>query len=245
MMLFYKAWRESRTRFVVGALAIAGYCAFITLFRPVTEPSLAGRLLAVSFSAYINNQIFSGSSTLFFGLLVIFLGLGGLLRERRHHTAAFTLALPVSRVQLIGAQIAVGLAELAFLALLPALLVPALSAAVHQSYPVAEALRFTVLRFICGTEIFAISFLLSVVLRGEYTAPVACCVAVFFQTRANNWGRLSPYVLNPLATMNGRWSNESRLPVDAPLPWIGLSILLLIALALFAAATRITEKQSL
>lgn len=245
MMLFYKAWRESRTRFLVGALAMAVYCAFITLFRPAEEPSLAARLLANSYSAYIDNQIFSGSSTLFFDLLVIFLGLGGLLRERRHHTAAFTLALPASRAQLVGAQIGVGLTELAFLALLPTLLIPPLSALAHQSYPIAEALRFTLLRFICGTEIFAISFLLSVVLRGVYTAPLACCVVVFFQTRVNNWGPLSPYVLNPLATMNGRWSNESRLSADAPLPWLGLSILAVTALTLFAAATRITEKQSL
>jgi ABC-type transport system involved in multi-copper enzyme maturation permease subunit len=245
ILLFDKAWRESRTRFLVGGIAMAAYCAFIVLFRPVAEHSLAARSLAVSFSAYINSEIFSGLSTLFFVLLVILLGLGGLLRERRQHTAVFTLALPVSRAQLVGAQIAVGLTELAVLALVPTLLIPPLSALVHQSYPITEALRFTVLRFICGTEIFAISFLLSAILRGGYTAPVACNIAIFLQTRANNWGRLGRYVLNPLAAMNGRWSNESRLSVDAPLPWLGLSILVVMALALFAAATRITEKQSL
>jgi hypothetical protein len=35
MMLFYKAWRESQTRFLIGALALAGYCAFMVFNRSV------------------------------------------------------------------------------------------------------------------------------------------------------------------------------------------------------------------
>jgi hypothetical protein len=65
---------------------------------------------------------------LLFQLMVIFLELGGLFRERAHHTAVFTPALPVSRVQLVAAHAAVGLAEMAVLALLPALLIEPFSA---------------------------------------------------------------------------------------------------------------------
>jgi ABC-type transport system involved in multi-copper enzyme maturation permease subunit len=197
-----------------------------------------------SYGWYIDSLVFGGTGKLVFVLPVIFLGLGGLLRERAHHTAAFTLALPVSRAQFVGSQIAVGLAELGFLALLPALLIQPLSAMVRQSYPMAEALRYSLLRFICGILIFGISFLLSVVMRGEYAAPMACWVALLVQAQVAAWGPLRPYRMNPLRTMDGHWAWAGST-VNDPIPWMGLSIMMLIALALFAAATRITQRQNL
>jgi hypothetical protein len=246
MMLFYKAWRESRARFLAGALALAVYCAFMIFFRPQLQVSFPARLVDVSFGEYMNAQVFGGMGKILFVALVIFLGLGGLLRERAHRTAAFTLALPVSRVQLVGAQMGVGLAELALLAWLPALLMPPLSALVHQSYPVAEASRYGLLRFTCGAEIFAMSYLLSVVLRWEYTAPVACFMALGLQARVAGWSPLRPYSLNLLRALDGRWDwNATVSQVNGPLPWTDLSIMMLIALALFAAATSITQRQDL
>ncbi|MGA3241523.1 MAG: hypothetical protein ABSG03_35120 [Bryobacteraceae bacterium] len=243
-MLFYKAWRESRTRFLVGALALAGYCAAVVFNRIGTEGAFSERVVDHSYGEYIESLVFGGLGKLVFVLPAIFLGLGGLLRERAHHTAAFTVALPVSRAQLIGSQIAVGLGELALLAVAPALLIPPLSGVVHQSYPVAEALRYGLLRFVCGAFIFAIAFLLSVVLRGQYTAPMACWFGLLVQAQVASWGPLRPYGLNPLRTMDGRWAWGGS-NINDPLPWTGLSILMLIALALLAAATKITQRQSL
>ena len=62
-MLLYKAWRESQSRFLAGALALAGYCVLVA-FQSGTGAALSAR-------------VFSGS--LFFELMVIFLGLGGLV----------------------------------------------------------------------------------------------------------------------------------------------------------------------
>lgn len=243
MMLFYKAWRESQTRFLVGALALAGYCAFIVLFqREIEVPS--ARMVDHSYGWYIDRLLFGGTGKLVFVLPVIFLGLGGLLRERANHTVAFTLALPVGRTQLIGSQIAVGLAELGLLAVLPALLIQPLSALVRQTYPIAEALRYGLLRFVCGAFIFAIAFLLSILLRGAYTAPMACWVVLLLQAQVANWQPLRPYGLNPLRTMDGRWAWAGS-NINGPLPWMDLTIMMLIALALFAAAARITQRQSL
>lgn len=141
MMLFYKAWCESRIRFLVAALAMAGYCAFMVIFWRQNQAPFSVRMAGHTYSEYADNLIFGSFGKVTFVVSVVFLGLGGLLRERAHRRAAFTLALPVSRAQLVGTQVAVGLTELALLALLPALLIPPLSAIVHQSYPIAEALR--------------------------------------------------------------------------------------------------------
>jgi ABC-type transport system involved in multi-copper enzyme maturation permease subunit len=244
MMLFYKAWRESQTRFLVGALALAGYCALMASNWSGTERAFSERVVGHSYGEYIDSLVFGGFGKLVFVLPVVFLGLGGLLRERAHHTAAFTLALPVSRAQLIVSQIDVGLSELALLAVVPALVIPPLSALVHQSYPVTQALRYGLLRCVCGTFIFAISFLLSVFLRGAYTAPMACWVALLLQAQVANWQPLRPYGLNPLRTIDGRWAWAGS-NINDPLPWMDLSIMMLIALALFAVATRITQRQNL
>ena len=131
------------------------------------------------------------------------------MRERAHHTAVFTLALPVSRIQLITAHTAVGLAETAVLALLPALLIGLLSAVVHESCPIGESLRYSLLRLICGVFIFAVSFLLSVIVRGEYTAPIASFAALFMEARVAQWvPPIRPYLLIPHATMQGYWAYE-------------------------------------
>jgi hypothetical protein len=243
-MLFYKAWRESQTRFLVGGLALVGYCAFMVFNRSGMGKPFSELVVGHSYAEYIDNIVFGGVGKLVFVLPAVFLGLGGLLRERAHHTAAFTLALPIGRLQFIGSQIAVGLGELALLAVTPALLIPPLSALVHQSYPMAEALRYGLLRFVCGAFIFAISFLLSVFLRGGYTAPMACWVALLIEAQVASWRPLRPYGLNPLRTMDGRWAWLGS-NINDPLPWTGLSIMLLIALALFAVATRITQRQCL
>ena len=128
MMLLYRAWRESQVRFLLAAVVITGVCVFAVLFPSRTT----------TYSEHIDELIYAGEAKALFTFLAIFLGLGGLRREHARHTAAFTLALPCSRTQLVVAQLAMGLAEIAALALLPALLIPSLSALVHQSYAALE-----------------------------------------------------------------------------------------------------------
>lgn len=247
MMIFYKAWRESQVRFLSAAVALAIWC--LTVFFPALTgpPAQVLRVLrGLPYSQYIDLWVYDGLGKGLFILLVTFLGLGGLLRERAHHTAVFTLSLPVSRAQLIGAQIAVGLSELAVLALLPALLIEPLSALVHQSYAIGDGFRFGLLRLICGTLIFAITFFLSTVLRGEYTAVVGCFVALMLDGELSNWTVLHPYYTNLLRTIAARWDWRAAGPdLSGPLPWTLLSVLLLIAVTLFVAATQITERQDL
>ena len=236
-MLLYKAWRESRARFLWAAVTLTVWCFGVVYIYP----ALAGYQ---PYEVHVYTEIFDSSGKELFVIMVIFLGIGGLRREGGRHTAVFTLALPVGRSQLIGAEIAVGLTELAVLAILPALLIQPLSSLVHESYPIAHGFRFGLLRFICGAVIFATSYILSATLRGEYAPALGCYLAVSLDGLVSNW--LHPYRTNLMRTVAARWDWDAYRPdLTGPLPWTLLSIMVLIAGALLLASVRITERQSL
>ena len=249
-MLWYKAWLESRTRFLTTAGTLSVFCLFVVLFQNQIQAqgsSIPSGLRSRVYSEHIYNLIYSGTAKGIFSILVIFLGLGGLLRERAPGTAILTLALPASRLRLLAVQIGVGLSEMAVLALVPALLIPGVSPFVHQSYPIPQALQFSVLWFGCGTIIFATAFLSSVLLGGEYTAPVACFILLFLDTAIALWRPLRPYRLNMFWTMGGvgmmHWGLQDTLVLSSPLPWARLLTISLISIALLAIAAHVTQRQ--
>lgn len=198
-MLWYKAWRETRTRFVVIACVLTAFCLFCGLsYQRVPAPDSVIRQLAnaANYSQHVYTIMYSGTAKGTFALLVMFLGLGGLLRERTHHCALFTLSLPVSRARLLATFAAVGLGELVALALLPAVLIPLFSLFVRQSYPLHEALHFSILWIGVGSLIFAASLFLASVFEGEYTAPAVCYVVFMLDAGASDWRPLRPWRLN-------------------------------------------------
>ena len=249
-MLWLKAWRESRMRFLLIALTLSAVCAFAVLFEPYVQQHRLPVPLHVGngeYSEYIYNLIFAGTAKGIFALLVIFLGLGGLQREHAHNTAGFTLALPVSRFRIVGTQIVVGIIELATLASIPTILIPGLSILMHRSYPLAVALHFSVLWFFGGLIIFATSFLLSVTTPGEYTAPVACYLALVVHTFVAAWRPLAPYRLHLMWIMGEfrtmRWDAAHNLLYPPPLSWMRMSVMVLFSFVLLSAALRVTHRQ--
>ena len=129
-MLWYKAWLESRVRFLVSAIVLSAYCvAFVQRarfdFPPLTEPTLR-------YSVFVWRGIYNGADTLMFVIVAVMLGLGGLQRERAAGTTSYTLALPVSRLRL-ATRVAVGWIEVAAFASIPVLVVPWMSS--HTSRP--------------------------------------------------------------------------------------------------------------
>ncbi|HKO13776.1 MAG TPA: hypothetical protein VJV22_17535 [Acidobacteriaceae bacterium] len=249
-MLWLKAWRESRVRFLLTALTLSTLSAFAVLFEPYIQQHqlpIPIHMRNGVYTEYIYNLIFSGTAKGIFALLVIFLGLGGLQRERAHNTAGFTLALPVSRFRVIGTQIAVGIIELAALALVPAILIPGLSTFMHRSYPFPIALHFSILWFFGGLIIFSVSFLLSVALSGEYTAPVVCYLLLALHTFVAASHPLAPYRLQLMWIMGEfrtmRWDAAHDLLQPPPLSWLRLLVMALLAFLLFSAAVRVTDRQ--
>jgi ABC-2 type transport system permease protein len=176
-MLWFKAWRESRARFVLSASVIAGLCLVLLLWeaelrrRAIATPSL-------TYASYVYSRVYAGVIRVIFLVLAVILGLGGLHRERAHGTLGFTLALPVPRVHHLLVRAAVGVLEIGALAALPVILVPVCSTLVGEHYAWAQAIEFGLLWVAVGALVFAAGLLVSVVVRNDYAALAVSIVVL-------------------------------------------------------------------
>jgi ABC-2 type transport system permease protein len=113
-MLWYKAWLETRARFLVSLLGMAILPSWFVLH----EDRAAGKLLGENWSY----RPLQGGHSLIAAMwiaAVVLLTMGGLLRERAAGTASFTLSLPVARITLMRVRILCRLAQAASLAVIP------------------------------------------------------------------------------------------------------------------------------
>lgn len=181
-MLWYKAWRESRMRFLLSAAAIAVMCLVYTLFHARLYPGVVHEHASVhNYTQYIHWTIFGGVVRGLLQLSCLLLGLGGLQRDRKQNTLGFTLALPVSRIRLVTSRASLGFLQVLLLAAIPSLIVTAASHAVGQELPLDYALRFIPLWTAGGMFTFAISFVASVLFSSESVSlAVAYLTYVFY-----------------------------------------------------------------
>ncbi|MEO8562319.1 MAG: hypothetical protein ABI601_09615 [bacterium] len=248
--LVFKAWMESRMRFLLSAGTITTICAVVVLFNAQMQANpgqVPHGFRAATYNEHIYHFIYSGTAKGLFAMLVLFNGLGGLLRERQRGTVTFTLALPVSRTQLILSQIVVGWGEIVTMAALPLLIIPALSAVVHQSYPVAVSLHFALLWTAGGLMIFSLAFLSSVLFAGDYTGLTIAFLTLFGIPLVARLPALEPYQVNFLMTMGEfgtmHWNMEHTMFLPSPMPWLRLAVFCGIALALVGTALTVSERQ--
>jgi len=244
-MLWYKAWRESRTRFWACALALGAICATIVLFRRDVSTGMSdGEPL--TYATYIWRIAYKGYVRDLFVLIAIFLGLGGLTRERDHRTAGFTLALPVSRFSLLATRTVVGCAEVLILAAVPAILLPALSVLMGEPYPTSQAWGFAVLWATVGLLVHAIGILSSVLFAGEFTAPIAACFGLIAYSLLSDMSGPGRYLTDIHDVMSGigmAYFTERIGMLTGPLPWSTLLDVLLGAATLVALGACIANRQ--
>lgn len=244
-MLWYKAWRESRVRFFLSALLIAGMCLVYTLLESRLYP---GGPRVHNYTQYIHWTVFGGATRGIFQLTCLLLGLGGLQRDRKQGTLGFTLALPVGRASLVLSRAGVGLLQIIALALIPAFAVTAGSVMVHQELPLAYGIRFVPLWAAGGIFTFGISFLSSVVLSSEYVSLAVAYIVYIFYLAGSRHPRLAPYHLHVADFMSGLlpnyldhatmlWGNSYAL---APIAWFSVA-----AMALIAVGMMVTARQDL
>lgn len=176
-MLSYRAWLESRSRFLLSAAWVVGLCVAFIVFHAQLRPS--GEAEAGSYTRFIYLRVYGGFIRGSFLFLALILGLGGLQRERHHGTIGFTLSLPVSRASLFNARAVVGLLEIMVLAALPALLVPGLSAMMGERFPWRQSGEFAVLWTLAGWVVFAFATLVSAIVRSEYAALMTSLAAFY------------------------------------------------------------------
>ena len=231
MMLLYKQWVESRTRFLLSFLALGGLSVVFIIFNHDVRTVVSDH--DVSYAEYIWRGIFKGQLRDIYVILVLLLGMGGLDRERTYGTTGYTLALPVSRWSLIAARGIAGTIETTVLSFLPATLVSVLSPCVHEFYSWRQALQFGVLWAVGGIFIFTMGFLASVLFSGDYSAAVAAMIFLFAYSIAADLPGVERYMIDIHDTMSG----------SGPHGFKTLAVISLTAAAVIGLAGRITTRK--
>jgi ABC-2 type transport system permease protein len=248
-MLWYKAWRESRTRFLLSAAIIAVMCLVYTLFHARLYPGVAHDHPNVrSYIQYIHSTIFGGLARGLLQLSCLVLGLGGLQRDREQNRLGFTLALPVSRINLVASRATLGMLQVVALSAVPSLLVTAASHLAGENLPLDYALRFIPLWAVGGIFTLAFSFLASVLFSSEYVSLAVAYMAYVFYLAAVRYPSLRRFHLHAADFMSGLsphymdhttmlWTNSYSL-----FPIAGF---LAAAMTLFVLGGIVTMKQDL
>ena len=203
-MLWHKAWLETRWRFISGLLiltVLAGSNVFdylaaqkllpqlnATTTTPAAEATgLAGAIreaieVQKDFRGFIWYQAFRQNLTQMGVFFAILLGCGGLLSESSKGSALFTLSLPVTRKQLLGARTGAGLAQLFAIAMVPPMAISLLAPSIGQHFTIVDALAHGICIFFVGAVFFSLASFLST-LFGDIWRPlliaigIACAVA--------------------------------------------------------------------
>jgi ABC-2 type transport system permease protein len=256
-MLWYKAWLDTRWRFLIGlgvlALATAG-CVLaypramqviaavgnsdeavtaIVGSNPIARENIALTLqLAGTYRGFVWSQLFHNELPQLWCLFAIVIGSGGIVSQASRGEGLFSLSLPVSRQQLVMSRAGVALAELLALAVVPALLVPLLSPAVQQSYSATDAIVHGLFLFGGGTVFFSAAFVLSSIFESFWVPPLVmlAIAGVLTFARAVN-PALARYSLAPILSAEGHFRGTG-------LPWLGLLILLAVSAGFLVLAMR-------
>ncbi len=239
-MLWYKAWLETRWRFLIGLgllLCSAGATVFaypkvLELLKMVPTADLSGELgrrineaaiLARDYRGYVWSNWFRQNLMQMWTIFAVLLGTGGLL----------------SQVSGGGATVraATGLAELLALVLVPSLLLPLLSPSIGRRYGFGDALVHAACMFIAGSVFFSLASLLSTVFSDVWRPlMIALCLAALLALAETVIDGLSRYSL--LGVMSGE-----RYFRGGGLPWPGLFVSAAVsALMLYGAALNLARR---
>jgi len=253
-MLWHKAWLETRWRFI-AAMVILTLMAGVNVYEyvvtqrmmPLAESIVSGgdrspldaairEAIAIQreFRGFIWYNAIRDNLTQMGVLFAVLLGCGGLLGESKKGSPLFTLSLPVTRKQLLGARLGTGLAQCFAIAMLPPLVIPLLAPAVGQSFSVFEALAHGLCLFFVGALFFSLAAFLSA-LFGDFRRPLliavfVACLAVLVQLAVPEIGLFK--------VMSG----ESYFK-NGSLPWMGLVTSAVLASALLYSAAETLERR--
>jgi ABC-type transport system involved in multi-copper enzyme maturation permease subunit len=246
-MLWNKSWMDSRWRFLTGL----GLLMFLAVGTVVEYPTVAklmpmagtidtsgplGRLIKDAleiqrdYRGFVWYQWFRQNLVQLWALFAVLLGSGGLASTASGRPALFTLSLPITRNRLLGVRAATGLAELMVLAVIPSLLIPALSPSIGQSYSVADTLVHGACLFIAGASLFSLALLLSTVFHDLWRPLlIACAAAIVVAVGEEVFRELAPIGIFRVMTAESYFRSGQ-------LPWLGLAVSAALSAAMLYAA---------
>jgi ABC-2 type transport system permease protein len=172
--LLWKAWRESRARFFCALVLLGSLVTYAVLTSPgfLTRYNTHFPDKPLLYSVYVWTGLFHYALEGLWMLAALVVALGGLAREKATGVALFSLALPVSRLNLFLIRAAMASGESMLLGLASALLIPTLSPLVGEAYPFSQALAFGACMSVAGFLILTSGLMISEMFDGEFTAPV-------------------------------------------------------------------------
>lgn len=240
LALAYKAWLETRARFLTGAIIII-VLIFWDVFRAngiIAEYEHFRQGEHIQYAEYIWISLYRGYLQAFWIFCALMLGLGGLWREQAQGTAVFTLSLPVSRRQVTYMRILVGLVEIVALGFLPALLIPLLSVFTGNHYSLVQSFSFSTLLVGGGIIFFGWGVLLSHLIQKEFTAPATGMSAALLLYFISRLPHLSEY--NIFDVMSGKhYLGHQTFLIEKGLPWVGIGVSMMLTLALIAISLKL------
>jgi len=231
-----KVWRESRRRFffiLAALLIVTGASVFYN--------AKAEKVVIESKDFHqAGVRTITGPLFLFWGFSAMFLGLGGLLREREVGSVDYTLSLPVSRNRWFFYRSMNGAVQSMAAALIPALSVPVIAALSGGDYPVGDALTLGIRLGLGGMLFYSIGLLASTLFAGDFTSAGIGVALVF---AVNN----STRVIESLRGLNlqdaitpTQMIDQSSYLIRGQMPWSGIVLSFALSLALLAWAWKVT-----
>jgi hypothetical protein len=253
-MVWKKVWLETRSRFAVGLLLLLIMAAGAVFAYPAVAPLIPqagaivpsgplGRLIADAlavqhdFRGYVWWEWHRQNLTQTWTLFAVLLGSGGLLSRGAANGVLFTMSLPVSRHRLLGVRAATGLGELLVLAVVPTLLIAALSPAIGERYSLVDVGVYGICLFFGGAVFFSLALLLSTVFD-DFWRPLllACGTAIVLGVGALVLREQAPFSVFQVM------SAESYFRAGQ-VPWFGLLVSSVVSVGmLYGAAANFAHR---
>jgi ABC-2 type transport system permease protein len=235
-VLWYKAWLETRTRFLT---CLSFLVAILVFFVHHAESILPAKSNGYELMFYAHFYLAA-----LWVLSVVLLGMGGLLRERATGVSSFTVALPVSRERLVTVRLSVGVLQAVALAIVPWIAILLVSSSNGRPFPISQACFYVLLLIGGGLVYFAVAIFVSSIVEGEYTAPaVAYGVLILVAIVCGSVSKLRTYLDLWRFITGDRYYNRTTHLLSGPFPWFGIACCGCIAAVLFLGSLRATGNQ--
>jgi ABC-2 type transport system permease protein len=234
-VLWYKAWLETRSRFLTCLAVLTVFCAlFIHHAQGFLHPEWKAEFYRLLFIAQ--------EYVVFVWILsVVLLGMGGLVREKASGTSSLTLSLPVGRAHLLGVRIALGILEAITLGVVPWVAILLVSSAGGMPILLRQVGFYVLLLVGGGLVYFAMAVLVSSLVEGEYTAPAVAFGLVFLATILfDAW--LRRFNIWRLVTGDFYLDRKTYL-LSGQFPWLGVLASLSVAGLMLLASVKVIQKR--
>jgi ABC-2 type transport system permease protein len=232
-MLWYKAWLETRSRFLIALVGSVALCSrMVVIFLRNGAPSQLSQVLQATHETLAAVWL----------LAVTLIMMGGLLREKAAGSSWFTLSLPVSRLRLMSVRIGMGLMEAILLAILPWIAMLFAAKVADKTHFISQASIHVFLLLSGGVLFLAASFLISSFVEGEYTAPIVSFGVIIMLAYVLSGDKFRPY--SPWTFMLGsEYFHWRTSQIVGPVPWLQAGIFTAIAALLTIISIKVVQRR--